>query len=116
MGNAPKREIFFRGISPREPLLRGAPDSTDGRPLPTPALSLGERIPRKISGFESLNRSVTSRIGLLTSGFPSPWPSPLGRGNRTARLWKNSGSLGKFQIGKRSSLSLRERVGVRGRG
>ena len=37
--------------------------------------------------------------GLLASCFPSPWPSPLGRGNRTARLWTSQNLLANSRSG-----------------
>ncbi len=47
---------------------------------------------------------------------PSPQPSPLGRGSTVACQWTYPRRLDGATIGPGDSLSLRERVGVRGNG
>src|ERR1017187_6296457 len=54
--------------------------------------------------------------GMPESLFPSPLPSPLGRGSLVARCLANLETLDPTSRGVRFSLSLRERAGVRGNG
>src|SRR5437660_1263254 len=61
-----------------------------------------------------LQKSHLSGIRML--GSPSPLPSPSGRGSIIGSAFDNPGRLESSQRGHWFSLSLRERVGVRGSG
>src|SRR5947208_3217615 len=60
-------------------------------------------------------------VAWATLSFPSPWPSPLGRGKIVHRFWITSipelaqRPSAKYQSDACCSLSLRERVRVRGK-
>src|SRR5438128_65632 len=62
-----------------------------------------------------LDKGAYHASGRLTCYSPSPWPSPLGIGNRGASLLTNQ-SHSYFKNRTRSSLSPGERVGARGKG
>src|SRR5947209_4635654 len=70
------------------------------------------RSERKL-GFESGSEN-SQALAMHTFLSPSPQPSPSGRGGNAPRAFANSRPAA--QIGFRLSLSLRERVGVRGKG
>jgi hypothetical protein len=59
--------------------------------------------------------SPTRRTSVVrTSPSPSPWPSPLGRGNHQVHAPRISPPPHSPSDARRFSLSLRERAGVRG--
>ena len=57
---------------------------------------------------------MRTRGGLRASSSPSPQPSPLGRGSIIASLAASRGPLDLSNNGRCGSLSLGERVRVRG--
>ena len=70
--------------------------------------------PNPLARGTAVSRGAPDASVWLTSSFPSPWPSPLGRGKCAARLQANQKGLVSCRSGKQFSLSPRERAGVRG--
>src|SRR5215471_21727119 len=70
----------------------------------------------RLKPFElpNVSRRVADKYSRVS--FPSPRPSPSGRGSTDSRAGMIRGASGLRQAGSRFSLSRRERAGVRGNG
>ena len=104
---------FLRVLFFRELLIKGTKAGFGAHTAlsPKPAIP-----PHK----EDICGSSTISVDLMSAGFqaprsPSPRPSPQGRGRTLLRAQSNRGILALSKSGRRCSLSLRERVGVRGK-
>src|SRR6266404_1061956 len=74
--------------------------------------------PHRLRSCSDFGRRLqkSHRSGVRTIRSPSPLPSPSGRGSIIGGAFDNGRRLELFQRGPWVSLSLRERVGVRGNG
>jgi A/G-specific adenine glycosylase len=71
---------------------------------------------QRLAGVVNAHLWEFPNIELKKKAFPSPRPSPLGRGRDAASRSSNRTSCEDSRAGPCSSLSLRERAGVRGNG